>query len=84
MDGITHKVAPNPAISESVGILGAGMGGLISAHVLEQDGFKDITVITRDPSVGGTWSRNRVYSGLHINKYVHLKLRQSDLCVFNS
>ncbi|KAF9559738.1 FAD/NAD(P)-binding domain-containing protein [Agrocybe pediades] len=65
-------------LSEPLGILGAGMGGLISAHVLLQDGFKNITVITRDASVGGTWARHRVYDGLHINN-VHGEYRFSSL-----
>jgi dimethylaniline monooxygenase (N-oxide forming) len=56
-------------LQESVGIIGAGVAGLINAHVLLQDGFVDVTLITRDESVGGTWARNRVYPGLHLNKY---------------
>jgi dimethylaniline monooxygenase (N-oxide forming) len=57
-------------LSEPVGILGAGVAGLINAHVLLQDGFTNVTVITRDRSVGGVWSKDRVYPGLRINKYV--------------
>ena len=56
-------------LQESVVIVGAGMAGLINAHVLLQDGFSDITLISRDKSVGGTWARARVYPGLYINKY---------------
>jgi dimethylaniline monooxygenase (N-oxide forming) len=56
-------------LQESVGIIGAGVAGLINAYVLLQDGFSDVTLISRDESVGGTWARNRVYPGLHINKY---------------
>jgi len=55
-------------LQESVGIIGAGAAGLISAHVLLQDGFTDVTLISRDKSVGGTWMRDRVYKGLYINK----------------
>lgn len=57
-----------PLLSQPVGILGAGVAGLINAYVLLQDGFMDITVITRDRSVGGVWSKDRVYPGLHINR----------------
>ena len=53
----------------SVGIIGAGVAGLINAYVLLQDGFSDVTLISRDKSVGGTWARARIYPGLHINKY---------------
>ena len=52
----------------SVGI-GAGVSGLITAHVLLQDGFSDVTLISRDKSIGGTWARARVYPGLRIDKY---------------
>ncbi|KAF9476196.1 FAD/NAD(P)-binding domain-containing protein [Pholiota conissans] len=65
-------------LSEPVGILGAGVAGLINAYVLLQDGFTNITVITRDRSVGGTWSRDRVYPGLRINN-VHGEYRFSAL-----
>ncbi len=62
----------NKVLSEPIAILGTGVAGLISAYVLLQDGFSNVTVITRDHSVGGTWSRDRVYPGLCINKYVLL------------
>jgi len=55
-------------LQESVGVIGAGPAGLIHAHILLQDGFKDVTLISRDTSVGGTWARGRVYPGLYINK----------------
>ncbi|KAF8802218.1 FAD/NAD(P)-binding domain-containing protein [Phlegmacium glaucopus] len=65
-------------LQEPVGIIGAGVAGLINAHVLLQDGFSDVTLITRDEAVGGTWARNRVYPGLHINN-VHGEYRLSPL-----
>ncbi|KAG5728376.1 Dimethylaniline monooxygenase [N-oxide-forming] 2 [Termitomyces sp. T112] len=46
--------------------LGAGAAGLITAHVLLQDGFK-VQLITRDSSPGGVWARERIYPGLSIN-----------------
>jgi len=65
----------NKVLSEPVGILGAGIAGLINAQILIQDGFTNVTVITRDRSVGGVWSRDRVYPGLCINKYgIHTQL----------
>ncbi|KAH9486090.1 FAD-dependent monooxygenase DEP4 [Psilocybe cubensis] len=67
-----------PVLSQPVGILGAGVAGLINAYVLLQDGFTNITVITRDRSVGGVWSRDRVYPGLHINN-VHGEYRFSPM-----
>jgi dimethylaniline monooxygenase (N-oxide forming) len=59
---------PN-VLNEPIGIIGAGVAGLINAHVLLRDGFTDVTLISRDNSVGGTWARHRVYPGLFINKY---------------
>jgi cation diffusion facilitator CzcD-associated flavoprotein CzcO len=60
---------PNP-LFETVGIIGSGIAGLITAHVLLQDGFKSVEVLTRDKSVGGVWSEERVYFGLRINRSV--------------
>ena len=56
-------------LRESVGIIGAGGAGLINAHILLQDGFTDVTLISRDKTVGGTWMRDRIYEGLYLNKY---------------
>ncbi|KAG7096524.1 hypothetical protein E1B28_003953 [Marasmius oreades] len=50
----------------SVGIIGAGAAGLITAQTLLQDGF-DVQVITRDRTTGGVWSEERLYPGLTIN-----------------
>lgn len=58
----------NSILEEPIGIMGTGAAGLINAHVLLQDGFTNIQLLTRDASVGGVWARNRVYPGLHINK----------------
>jgi len=55
---------------ESVGVIGSGIAGLITAHILLQDGFKSVEVITCDKSVGGVWSEERVYPGLQVNRSV--------------
>lgn len=65
-------------LSQPIGIIGAGAAGLITAHVLLQDGFTDVTLVSRDKSVGGTWAQHRVYPGLHINN-VHGQYRFSAL-----
>ncbi len=57
-------------LSEPVCIIGAGPAGLITAHTLLQDGFKNVQIFTKDEGVGGVWSKKRVYPGLVINKYV--------------
>ena len=51
----------------SVGIIGSGPAGLITAHVLAQDGF-DVTILTRDKEPGGVWTKERIYPGLTLNK----------------
>ncbi|KAG6918033.1 hypothetical protein DXG01_016885 [Tephrocybe rancida] len=61
----------------TIGILGAGAAGLVTAQVLLNDGF-DVQLITRDSSPGGVWARGRVYPGLTINN-VHGEFRFSSL-----
>ncbi|TFK17023.1 FAD/NAD(P)-binding domain-containing protein [Coprinopsis marcescibilis] len=65
-------------LSAPVCIIGTGVAGIISAHVLIQDGFKDVTLISRDKGVGGVWSKERVYEGLRTNS-VHGEYRFSAL-----
>ncbi|KAF5368837.1 hypothetical protein D9758_002891 [Tetrapyrgos nigripes] len=62
--------------TSSVGVLGSGAAGLITAYTLLQDGFKDVTIITRDKTPGGVWADERVYPGLTINN-VHGEFRFS-------
>ncbi|KAG6840188.1 hypothetical protein C0991_008352 [Blastosporella zonata] len=64
-------------LDATVGILGAGAAGLITAQVLLKDGF-DVQLVTRDSSPGGVWARERVYPGLTINN-VHGEFRFSSL-----
>jgi hypothetical protein len=68
---IAHSLEnePNPLL-EPVGIIGSGIAGLITAHILLQDGFERVEVLTRDSSVGGVWSEERIYPGLRINRSV--------------
>ncbi|KAI0253456.1 FAD/NAD-P-binding domain-containing protein [Lactifluus subvellereus] len=63
---------------EPVGVVGSGIAGLITAHILLQDGFRVVEVLTRDRSVGGVWSEERVYPGLQINS-VHGEFRFSTM-----
>lgn len=57
-----------PPAKQSVGILGAGAAGLITAYTLIQDGFEKVTILTRDSTPGGVWAAERVYPGLTLNK----------------
>ncbi|KAK0211195.1 FAD/NAD-P-binding domain-containing protein [Desarmillaria ectypa] len=63
---------------QSVGLIGSGAAGLITAHTLIQDGFSDVQIITRDRTPGGVWSEERVYPGLTLNN-VHGEFRFSSM-----
>ena len=60
-------IAPILKDGRRVCVVGAGAVGLITAHVLREDGF-EVQVLTRDKSVGGVWARGRVYPGIALNK----------------
>ncbi|KAH9955825.1 FAD/NAD-P-binding domain-containing protein [Russula dissimulans] len=75
MDTHPPRNQPDPLL-EPIGIIGSGIAGLISAYVLLQDGFKNVEILTRDSSVGGVWSEERVYPGLQLNS-VHGEFRFS-------
>ncbi|KAH8092182.1 FAD/NAD-P-binding domain-containing protein [Cristinia sonorae] len=68
-------VAPT---QQSVCVLGSGAAGLITAYTLIQDGFENVTILTRDATPGGVWAAERVYPGLLINN-VHGEYRFSPL-----
>ena len=57
----------------SVGIIGSGMAGLVTAKTLLDDGFK-VQILTRERAPGGVWSNDRVYPGLRLNKCVFTTL----------
>ena len=44
-------------------VIGAGVAGITTAHVLRQAGFSDVTVLEKGSDVGGVWHWNR-YPGL--------------------
>ncbi|KAL4071253.1 hypothetical protein V8B97DRAFT_2043915 [Scleroderma yunnanense] len=70
--------SPDLVRKQSIGIIGAGPAGLITAHVLLQDGFEDVQLLTRDKSPGGVWARQRIYPGVRLNN-VHGELYFSAL-----
>jgi cation diffusion facilitator CzcD-associated flavoprotein CzcO len=55
----------------SVGIIGAGPGGLALGILLRKAGFDDFTVFDREEGVGGTWRINK-YPGLACDVKSHL------------
>ncbi|CAM8628276.1 TrkA Predicted flavoprotein involved in K+ transport [Acidimicrobiia bacterium] len=44
-------------------VIGAGPGGIVSAHRFREAGYTNVVVLERDGDVGGTWQRSR-YPGL--------------------
>jgi cyclohexanone monooxygenase len=57
--------------SPSVGIIGAGPGGLALGIFLKKAGFADFTIFDREDGVGGTWRIN-TYPGLACDVKSHL------------
>ncbi len=55
----------------NVGILGAGLSGVLMGIQLRQAGLNDFTIYEKQPDVGGTWLRN-TYPGLHCDVPSHL------------
>lgn len=51
-------------------VIGAGPGGIMSAHFLREAGYRNVTVLERAAEVGGTWQRNR-YPGLACDVMSH-------------
>ena len=66
------------AKSLSVGIIGAGPGGLALGIFLKKAGFRDFTIFDREDGVGGTWRIN-TYPGLACDVKSHLYSFSFDL-----
>jgi cyclohexanone monooxygenase len=62
----------------SVGIIGAGPGGMALGILLDQAGFHDFTIFDREDDVGGTWLIN-TYPGLACDVKSHLYSYSFDL-----
>ena len=62
----------------SVGIIGAGPGGLALGIFLRKNGFRDFTIFDREDGVGGTWRIN-TYPGLACDVKSHLYSYSFDL-----
>ena len=67
-----------PARGLSVGIIGAGPGGLALGIFLSRAGFRDFTIFDREDGVGGTWRIN-TYPGLACDVKSHLYSYSFDL-----
>jgi len=62
----------------TVGIIGAGPGGLALGVFLKKAGFRDFTIFDREDGVGGTWRIN-TYPGLACDVKSHLYSFSFDL-----
>jgi len=69
---------PANGLSPSVGIIGAGPGGLALGIFLRKAGFRDFTIFDREDGVGGTWRIN-TYPGLACDVKSHLYSYSFDL-----
>jgi cyclohexanone monooxygenase len=67
-----------PRRSPSVGIIGAGPGGLALGIFLKKAGFRGFTIFDREDGVGGTWRIN-TYPGLACDVKSHLYSYSFDL-----
>ena len=54
------------APTRRVCVIGAGIAGLVTSKVMDQDGF-EVHVFERDTHLGGTWAPSRTYPGLRTN-----------------
>lgn len=62
----------------TIGIIGAGPGGLALGILLARAGFRDFTIFDREDDVGGTWRIN-TYPGLACDVKSHLYSYSFDL-----
>ncbi|MCV7239506.1 flavin-containing monooxygenase [Mycolicibacterium celeriflavum] len=62
----------------TIGIIGAGPGGLALGIFLRKAGFRDFTIFDREDGVGGTWRIN-TYPGLACDVKSHLYSYSFDL-----
>lgn len=69
---------PTDRADLSVGIIGAGPGGLALGILLRKAGLRDFTIFDREDGVGGTWRIN-TYPGLACDVKSHLYSYSFDL-----
>ena len=69
---------PAHRMNPSIGIIGAGPGGLALGIFLRKAGFRDFTIFDREDGVGGTWRIN-TYPGLACDVKSHLYSYSFDL-----
>src|SRR5687768_13661776 len=66
------RLMPGRSHSDTtVGILGAGLSGVLMGMQVRRAGIDEFTIYEKQPDVGGTWLRN-TYPGLHCDIPAHL------------
>ncbi|WP_441293390.1 flavin-containing monooxygenase [Mycobacterium malmoense] len=68
----------DPMTGPTIGVIGAGPGGLALGILLSRAGFRDFTIFDREDGVGGTWRIN-TYPGLACDVKSHLYSYSFDL-----
>ncbi len=64
--GFVPAMTASRRAQETVAIVGAGVSGLVTAKVLQSDGF-DVTVFEKEREIGGVWASSRTYPDLRTN-----------------
>ena len=62
----TERGAKGTNPVQRVGIIGAGIAGLVTAKIFLENGF-DVLVFEKEPDLGGVWALSRAYPGLRAN-----------------
>ena len=66
-----HQISSSQGKAKSddslrVGIIGAGIAGLVTAKVFLSNGF-EVVIFDKEPTLGGVWAASRTYPGLRAN-----------------
>ena len=63
---VAATAGPAEVPAQRIGIIGAGIAGLVTAKIFLENGF-DVQVFEQEPDLGGVWALSRAYPGLRAN-----------------